>query len=103
MVDFSTIIPKMNKLLNFYRLLCYNDSMRQKFDIGDLVETTYPQNDRGHERGIVLDTEPINKSIDYSGSKAWHPDEYKCKVQFITIPEVRWVRAKWLTHLSKIN
>jgi hypothetical protein len=77
--------------------------MRQKFDIGDLVETTYPHNDRGHERGIVLDTEPINKSIDYSKSKTWHPDEYKCKVQFMTSTEVRWIRAKWLSHLSKIN
>ena len=77
--------------------------MRQKFDIGDLVETTYPQNDRKHERGIVLETEPINKSIKYATSTTWHPDEYKCKVQFITIPEVRWVRAKWLSHLSKIT
>ena len=93
----------MKTFIKFCRLLCYNHDMRQKFDIGDLVETTYPQNDRGNDRGIVIDTEPINRNIDYSGSRTWHPDEYKCKVQFITTPEIRWVRAKWLSHLSKIN
>ena len=77
--------------------------MRQKFDVGDLVETTHPSPEPKRERGIVLETEPINKSVEYPISTKWHPDEYKCKVQFITNPEIRWVRAKWLSHLSKIN
>ena len=88
------------KILKFCPLLCYHVDMRQKFDVGDLVETSHPHQT---QRGIVLETEPINKSLDYPNSIQWHPDEYKCKVQFITTPEVRWVRAKWLSHLSKIS
>ena len=81
--------------------------MRQKFDIGDLVETTIPsapsELSTVRERGIVIQTEPINKHIKFSNNSKWHPDEYKCKVRFITFPETRWVRAKWLTHVSKID
>ncbi len=81
--------------------------MRQKFDIGDLVETTVPtapsEDPKARERGIVIQTEPINKHIKYSTDAKWHPDEYKCKIRFITFPETRWVRAKWLNHVSKIE
>ena len=73
--------------------------MRQKFDVGDLVEVKHPSG----ERGIILETEPINKSINYPKQITWHTDEYKCKVQFITSSKVKWVRAKWLEHLSKID
>ena len=94
---------QFDKILKICPLLCYNEYMRQKFDVGDLVETTHPQETRKRERGIIIETEPINRSIDYPDSMKWHTDEYKCKVQFITTPEVRWVRAKWLSHLSKIS
>ena len=75
--------------------------MRQKFDVGDLVEVVHPMNGA---RGIVVDTRPINTSIRYPEDLKWHPDEYKCKVQFINnTEETKWVRAKWLLHLSKID
>tara|TARA_R100001510_G_C7555828_1_gene137762 strand:+ start:322 stop:603 length:282 start_codon:yes stop_codon:yes gene_type:complete len=89
----------VKKILNSLSLLCYNEDMRQKFDVGDLVQVKHPQG----ARGIVIETEPINNSIKYPEKTAWHTDEYRCKVQFITSSEVKWVRAKWLEHLSKIN
>ena len=93
-------MKEVRKILKICPLLCYSQIMRQKFDIGDLVETTHPHSG---QKGIILETEPINRNIDYPTSLKWHTDEYKCKVQFLTSSEVRWVRAKWLAHLSKIS
>jgi len=73
--------------------------MRQTFDVGDLVQVRHPEG----SRGIVLETKLINNRVSYPDKLAWHPDEYKCRVQFIDTPDTRWVRAKWLEHLSKIN
>jgi hypothetical protein len=76
--------------------------MRQKFDIGDLIEVSYPTD--AAKRGIVLETRIINnRALDIRSH--WHVDEYKCKVKFIgeeTAPPA-WVRAKWLKHVSKIR
>ena len=73
--------------------------MRQTFDVGDFVKVTHP--DGGS--GIVLKTEPINNSVKYPEATPWHPDEYRCKVKFTSgSSETRWVRAKWLKHISKI-
>lgn len=92
-------MQKVRKLLEDCFLLCYNCDMRQKFDVGDFVKTTHTG-----ASGIVLKTEPINNGIQYPESTRWHPDEYRCKVKFISgSDETRWVRAKWLKHISKIN
>lgn len=76
--------------------------MRQKFDIGDLVQVR-----KSKAKGIVLETKPINKNIKYPNKAIWHTDEYKCKIRFITADDgwakTNWVRAKWLEHLSKIS
>ena len=76
--------------------------MRQKFDIGDLIEVSYPADDA--KRGIVLETQIINNHA-LDERTHWHVDEYKCKVKFIgeeTSPPA-WVRAKWLKHVSRIR
>ena len=73
--------------------------MRQQFDVGDLVRITHP---RGKD-GIVLETAPINKNLDFSEKIPWHPDEYKCMVKLLETGQNQWVRAKWLAHLSKIS
>jgi len=88
------------KILKLCPMMCYHNYMRQKFDVGDLVEVNY-KNSPG--RGIIIETEPINRSVNYPERTPWHTDEYKCKVRFITNDEVKWVRAKWLAHLSKIS
>ena len=74
--------------------------MRQTFDIGDLIEVTYPASENSH--GIVLETRIINNHLLDVTSK-WHVDEYSCKIKFMgEDTPIRWVRAKWLRHLSKI-
>ncbi len=75
--------------------------MRQYFDIGDLVLVSH-----GKEKGIILETKPINKNIEYPSGVFWHVDEYRCKIKLLNPEEenkFRWVRAKWLSHLSKIT
>jgi hypothetical protein len=75
--------------------------MRQKFDIGDLIEVSYPARDS--KRGIVLETKIINNHL-LDERQHWHVDEYKCKVKFQDSEDPpSWVRAKWLKHISKIN
>ena len=76
--------------------------MRQKFDIGDLIEVSYPSSDNSPSTGIVLETKIINNHL-LDERTHWHVDEYKCKVKFIGIDDPpKWVRAKWLKHISKI-
>ena len=87
-----------NKTLEYTSNLCYYVSMRQKFDVGDLVRMKQSEN-----QGIIIETEPINRNIKYPEAALWHTDEYKCKVQFIATSETKWIRAKWLEHLSKIS
>jgi hypothetical protein len=74
--------------------------MRQKFDIGDLIEVSYPSD--SPQRGIILETKIINNHL-LDDRTHWHVDEYKCKVKFINKDSApRWVRAKWLKHICKI-
>jgi len=74
--------------------------MRQKFDIGDLVKVEYPVD----KTGVVLETKLINSIVQMDTEPwTWHPDEYRCKIKFLNSPETKWVRAKMLSHLSKIN
>ena len=47
--------------------------MRQKIDIGDLVEYDKYQ-------ALVLDRKTINPN--YNTERVYHPDEYHCKVQW---------------------
>ena len=73
--------------------------MRQRFDIGDLVQVQHPDG----STGIVLEKRLLNKNMTKPEEWVWHTDEYTCKVQFLNSPKSTWVRAKWLKHLSKIN
>ena len=73
--------------------------MRQKFDIGDLVQVNHPVD----KTGVIVETKLINDNITQPEEWSWHPDEYHCKIKFLHSPETKWVRAKLLTHLSKIN
>lgn len=79
--------------------------MRQKFDIGDLIEVSYPTKGKGRRNGIVLETKVINNHLlDKNITSHWHVDEYTCKVKFIGADDPpTWVRAKWLKHISKIE
>tara|TARA_Y100000310_G_scaffold289384_1_gene315746 strand:+ start:200 stop:424 length:225 start_codon:yes stop_codon:yes gene_type:complete len=73
--------------------------MRQVFDIGDLVQIEHPEG----KRGIVMETKLLNQNITKPEEWSWHPDEYTCKVKFLHSKDTKWVRAKWLKHLSKIS
>ena len=73
--------------------------MRQKFDIGDLVQVTHPEG----RSGIILEARLINAHMINPEKQFWHPEEYNCKVQFLHDSKASWVRAKWLKHLSKIS
>ena len=73
--------------------------MRQKFQVGDLVSLTIGP-DGSKDRGIILETAMINHTVKVPADCRLHVDEYHCKVRFLT-GEDRWVRAKWLNHLSK--
>ena len=73
--------------------------VRQTFDIGDLVTITHSAN----ERGVVLQSELVHTGVRYPNECLWHADEYHCKVRFFDTGITRWVRPKWLKHLSKIS
>ena len=73
--------------------------MRQIFDVGDLVHINQPVK----KSGIILEKKLININTKERKLKQWHPDEYKCKVQLLDEPDILWVRAKWLEHLSNIS
>ena len=73
--------------------------MRQTFQVGDLVSLTIGP-DGQRDRGIILETARLNNSIILPEDYYMHVDEYHCKIKFLT-GEHRWVRAKWLHHLSK--
>ncbi len=77
----------------------YYYTMRQRFDIGDLVQIEHPTG----SRGIVLETRLLNAHMTNPEHWIWHPDEYSCKVKCLRTKDTRWVRAKWLRHLSKIS
>ena len=73
--------------------------MRQEFDVGDLVLVDHPVD----RRGVVLETKLINNKINIKEPWTWHPEEYRCKIKFFNSPNAEWVRAKFLSHISKIN
>jgi len=69
--------------------------MRQIFDVGDIVEYQ-------NSKGLVLESRPF-KTGKYLKERSLHPDEYRCKIQFFGEDDAKWIRAKWLKHISKIN
>ena len=73
--------------------------MRQKFDIGDLVLVDPPVD----QAGVVVETRLINVQNKHPQPWKYHHDEYSCKVKFLDSSETRWIRAKLLSHLSKID
>jgi len=74
--------------------------IKQKIDIGDLVECYLG---KGEEKmtGVVLERKAINPI--YDTDRHFHPDEYHCRVLILDKPEneQRWIRTKWLKLLSK--
>jgi len=73
--------------------------MKQRFEVGDFVSLMLgPDGDR--DKGIILETKLLNNSLNIPEDYYCHVDEYHCKIRFLT-GEDRWVRAKWLNHLSK--
>ena len=86
MAGFSLTEPSISR---------YYNNMRQKIDIGDLVEYDKYQ-------ALVLDRKTINPN--YNTERVYHPDEYHCKVLLLNSDndnDYRWVRTKWLKLLSK--
>ena len=76
--------------------------MKQKIEIGDLIEVSYSSSMDSKKQGIVVDKQLISKHPGYpDGCTAWHPDEYSCKVVFLGCEDPKWVRAKWLKIVSK--
>ena len=73
--------------------MCYDPNMRQKFDVGDIVEYN-------NLLGLVVESRPIREEHD---NRKFHVDEYRCKVRFFKHKDAQWVRAKWLKHISKIS
>ena len=77
--------------------------MRQEFDIGDLVLVKTPI----HRAGIIVDTKLLNTTIYDNKEKEikfeLHSDEYSCKIKFFNSSDTMWIRAKMLSHLSKIS
>lgn len=73
--------------------------MRQKFDVGDLVLVDPPV-DRA---GVVIETKLINIQTEHPKPWKYHQDEYSCRIKFLHSPETKWIRAKLLSHLSKIS
>lgn len=73
--------------------------MIQTFKVGDLVSLTLGP-DGKQDRGIILETKLLNNITNLPDDYCLHVDEYHCKILFLT-GEDRWVRAKWLHHLSK--
>lgn len=75
--------------------------IKQVIDIGDLVEC-YLGSDREKMTGVVVERKAINPN--YNTDRAFHPDEYHCKVLILNSEpenEQRWIRTKWLKLLSK--
>ena len=76
--------------------------MRQKIDVGDLIEVSYSSSKDLRKQGIVLEKELITKHPSYpDDNSTWHPDEYRCKVVFLGTDDPKWVRARWLKVVSK--
>ena len=73
--------------------------MRQEFDIGDLVLVDTPVD----KAGVVVETKLINIQNKHPQPWRYHKDEYSCKIRFLHSKETKWIRAKLLSHLSKIN
>ena len=70
-------------------------SMRQKFDVGDLVEYN-------NLKGYVIESRAFSTTKNKK-ERTFHVDEYRCRIQFFGDPQPLWIRAKWLKHVSKIN
>tara|TARA_Y100000310_G_scaffold330482_1_gene402194 strand:+ start:47 stop:265 length:219 start_codon:yes stop_codon:yes gene_type:complete len=69
--------------------------MRQKFDIGDIVEYN-------NLKGLVLECKQIAKRK-ADVEREFHVDEYRCRVHFFGSDDPQWIRAKWLKHISRIS
>ena len=96
--DFDALVLLSDGRLFIDRSECFTvlqSYMRQKIDIGDLVEYDKYQ-------ALVLDRKTINPN--YNTERVYHPDEYHCKVLLLNSDsdnDQRWVRTKWLKLLSK--
>jgi hypothetical protein len=86
-------MQKLLHSLDYLSLICYYEHMRQKFDVGDIVEYN-------NLKGLVVDRQSILKD---DKNREFHVDEYRCKIQFFGTDDPKWIRAKWLKHISKIN
>ena len=83
--------------------------IRQKFDIGDLVEVDVPYSEENSKLlGLVVKTKLINPQTNTSEQK-WHDDEYTCMIKVLKAPdpeaskETQWIRAKWLKQIAKVK
>ena len=79
--------------LDYLGFICYYEHMRQKFDVGDIVEYN-------NLKGLVIESQSILKD---NNNRKFHVDEYRCKVRFFGVDDPKWIRAKWLKHISKIS
>jgi len=83
--------------------------VRQKFDIGDLVEVDVPYSEEHNKLlGLVVKTKLINPQTNTNKQK-WHDDEYSCMVRILKssddedFRETKWIRAKWLKQIAKVK
>jgi hypothetical protein len=81
--------------------------MRQKFDIGDLVEIALPWGRETRSSnsaiGLVTATRLINANMETPELYRWHVDEYMCQIRTLEDNALRWVRAKNLKTVSKVS
>jgi len=76
--------------------------VKQKIDIGDLVEVDPPAPGKRYQ-GVVVERKTINPNFD-DPNRVYHPDEHHCRVLIINSGsdnDQRWFRTKWLKLLSK--
>lgn len=73
-------------------------TIRQEFDVGDLVRLEGPIGASG-EVGVITKSKRISM-LPERGDYQWHRDEYHCLVKLST-GEIGWVRAKFLKILSR--
>lgn len=81
-------------------MITTDDMIRQEFDTGDLVQLTGPIGAKGLY-GLVTKSKRISElPVCAESQYRWHKDEYHCLIR-LTTGETEWVRAKFLTIVSK--
>ena len=76
-------------------------TIRQEFDVGDLVKLVGPIGAAG-EMGIITKRKRIVDMPKDGNCYHWHKDEYRCLVK-LTTGECEWIRAKFLKIVSKVK